>query len=162
MKGQNKSSLLYSDAESRKQTSIKANEQTVQVKKYYMPCILLIVYYLADYTIFDTDAWKDSWHLTVFCNEMLESFSALHCHYNTEFVREYLIPCFSLSFCLKKEKKLQLLFTLFSLITCPQSWSLHPESFPSALVFLALSLSQCCSERTKEMASMHRKLQQRQ
>lgn len=56
VKGRNKSSLIYSDGEIRKQTRIKANEQTVQVKKYEVPCILLIVYYLADYTIFDTDA----------------------------------------------------------------------------------------------------------
>ena len=47
---------MYSDGEIRKQTYIKTNEQTVQVKKYDVPRILLIVHYLADYTIFDTDA----------------------------------------------------------------------------------------------------------
>lgn len=56
MKGRNKSSLMYSHGEVRKQTCVKANEQTVQVKKYDVPRILLIVYYLADYTIFDIDA----------------------------------------------------------------------------------------------------------
>lgn len=51
VKGRNKSSLMYSDSEIRKQTRIKANEQTVQVKKCDVPHILLIVYYLAEYMI---------------------------------------------------------------------------------------------------------------
>lgn len=42
---------MYSDSEIRKQTRIKANEQTVQVKKCDVPHILLIVYYLAEYMI---------------------------------------------------------------------------------------------------------------
>ena len=46
---------MYSDGEIRKQTCINANKQTVQVKKHDVPHILLMVYYLADYT-FDTDA----------------------------------------------------------------------------------------------------------
>jgi len=37
---------MCSGGEIKKQTYIKANKQTVQVKKYDVPCILLIVYYL--------------------------------------------------------------------------------------------------------------------
>lgn len=51
VKGRNKSNLMYSDSAIRKQTHIKANEQTVQVKKCDVPCILLIVYYIEDYMI---------------------------------------------------------------------------------------------------------------
>jgi len=56
VKGRSKSSLMHSDGEIRKKMCIKASGQTVQVKKYDVPHILLIIYYLADYTIFDTDA----------------------------------------------------------------------------------------------------------
>jgi len=129
VKGRSKSSLMHSDGEIRKKMCIKASGQTVQVKKYDVPHILLIIYYLADYTIFDTDAWKASCCLTVLCSKMLYCVNALHWHYNTEFVGEYLPSLQSLCHFSKRKRR-----------NCDFS----PPSFP----WLHAPSPDCCSLRT--------------